>query len=205
MRADLLQWFFRLLYTRLAWAYDAVAWGVSAGAWYDWGEAAIGALEQGPVLELGCGRGRLLGALGATGMRVVGVDRSPQMARQARRASGCPVVLGDGRMLPFPDGAFGSVVTVFPAPYVLEPATQREIARVVRNGGRWIWVDDPRLDGGSATVLARLVSRVAAGTTRAPLAPPPLAEERSGGRWRVTLRRVPRRSATVLLRIAERI
>jgi SAM-dependent methyltransferase len=40
--------------------------------------------EQGPVLELGCGTGRLLSALMAEGVPVVGVDLSLAMLQQAR-------------------------------------------------------------------------------------------------------------------------
>lgn len=40
--------------------------------------------EQGPVLELGCGTGRVLSVLRAEGIAVVGVDLSLAMLRQAR-------------------------------------------------------------------------------------------------------------------------
>src|SRR5579884_37698 len=39
-----------------------------------------------PVLELGCGSGRILVPLAAAGHRVVGLDRSPAMLRRARAA-----------------------------------------------------------------------------------------------------------------------
>ena len=38
----------------------------------------------GPVLELGCGHGRVARAIAATGTHVVGLDRSPAMLRSAR-------------------------------------------------------------------------------------------------------------------------
>jgi SAM-dependent methyltransferase len=65
------------------------------------------ARRGGPVLELGCGTGRVLGALAAAGHRVVGVDYSaPMLARaEARlRASGAPatawrLVQADARRL----------------------------------------------------------------------------------------------------------
>src|SRR5215218_9993165 len=39
-----------------------------------------------PILELGCGTGRVLGALAAAGNRVTGVDRSGPMLDRARSA-----------------------------------------------------------------------------------------------------------------------
>jgi SAM-dependent methyltransferase len=49
----------------------------------------------GPVLELGCGTGRILAALVRTGYRVVGVDRSPAMLARAEarlRQTGAPAM-----------------------------------------------------------------------------------------------------------------
>jgi SAM-dependent methyltransferase len=48
---------------------------------------------QGPVLDVGCGPGRLLRALDARGIRAVGVDASPVAARLARRG-GAAIVEG---------------------------------------------------------------------------------------------------------------
>ena len=67
MRRSLLQLFFDQLYTRLAWGYDGVAALVSGGQWYEWGAAALDYVELDPVLEGGCGRGRLLPRLAAAG------------------------------------------------------------------------------------------------------------------------------------------
>ena len=39
----------------------------------------------GPILELGCGTGRVTGALAGSGHAVIGVDASPNMLEQARR------------------------------------------------------------------------------------------------------------------------
>lgn len=53
------------------------------------------AVERGgPVLEIGCGTGRVAGALAAAGFDVVGVDRSAPMLRlaEARRAAAPPEV-----------------------------------------------------------------------------------------------------------------
>jgi SAM-dependent methyltransferase len=48
---------------------------------------------------------------------------------------------GDAGALPFADAAFATVVTTFPAPFVLSPQVQAEIARVLRPGGSWVVLD----------------------------------------------------------------
>ncbi len=75
----------------------------------------------GPVLELGCGTGRVLLPVARTGVQVVGVDRSTAMLgharRRLRRARGTDsarLVRGDIRSLPFAtEGRFSLVM----APY----------------------------------------------------------------------------------------
>jgi ubiquinone/menaquinone biosynthesis C-methylase UbiE len=103
--------------------------------------------EGGPVLELGCGTGRVLIPVARTGVPVVGVDRSePMLAYGRRRARRLPVALRPGlvradiRTLPFPDRSFSAVM----APYgILQSltkdrdldATLAEVARVLPLGG----------------------------------------------------------------------
>ncbi len=62
----------------------------------------------GPVLELGCGTGRLAVPLGRAGVRLVGIDRSEPMLARARQrvkraslGSTVRLVRGDIRLLPF--------------------------------------------------------------------------------------------------------
>ncbi len=102
----------------------------------------------GPVLELGCGTGRVLLPVARTGVRIVGVDRSAPMLSRARRrirrssrGSRVSLVRGDIRMLPFAGpGQFGLVM----APYGILQSLTREadlvatlesVARVVKPGG----------------------------------------------------------------------
>ncbi len=103
--------------------------------------------EAGPLLELGCGTGRILIPVARTGARVVGVDRSAPMlasaktrARRLARASRPRLVRADIRSLPFPDCSFSAVM----APYgILQSltkdrdlaATLAESARVLKRGG----------------------------------------------------------------------
>jgi len=103
--------------------------------------------EGGPVLELGCGTGRVVVPVARTGVAVVGIDRSEPMLAYARRrarrlavASRPRLVRGDIRALPFDDRSFSGVM----APYgILQSltkerdlaATLAEAARVLQPGG----------------------------------------------------------------------
>jgi SAM-dependent methyltransferase len=107
----------------------------------------LAAAAPGPVLELGCGTGRVTLPLARDGVEVVGVDRSAAMlaharrrVRRMRRGRRPALVRGDIRQLPFPSGAFPLAI----APYgVLQSllsdrdlvATLGDLARVVAPGG----------------------------------------------------------------------
>lgn len=204
-RHKFLDLFFQLLYTKLAWAYDLVAWLVSAGQWYRWVETCIPFIEAGPVLEVGCGRGRLLSRIAAQKLKVVGVDRALEMATYAARESGEPVLQGDGQQLPFPDGYFATLITTFPAPYVLVPETADEFARVLCPGGLWLWVDAPALNPAWHTTLARLITRVAVGND-SPSSPPAfLFTNASEQLWSVSTKRVAVGATSIGIRMARRL
>jgi ubiquinone/menaquinone biosynthesis C-methylase UbiE len=205
IRRRILLTVFDLLYTRFAWAYDPVAWLVSGGLWYRWAEQVVPLVEQGPVLEVGCGRGKVLDLLARTGCRVTGVDRSMQMARHAARRSGQPVAQASGQALPFPQGHFATLITTFPAPYVLDPQTHREFARVVPPGGQWIWVDAPVLDVHRHTLLARVLTRLAWGGSDSTVsAVGRLMPDLSDGLWDIELKRAGVGASTVMVRVARR-
>ena len=110
----------------------------------------VTAQADGPVLELGCGTGRVSLPLARAGVSVVGVDRSAPMLDRARRritkastrqfATALRLVRGDIRALPFGAGAFPMVL----APYgilqsLIRPrdltATLQSVARVLAVGG----------------------------------------------------------------------
>lgn len=102
---------------------------------------------QGPVLELGCGTGRVTMPLAHEGVHVVGIDRSGEMlarartrVRRQRRGVAPDLVRGDIRHLPFPDASFQLVI----APYgILQSllsdrdlkTTLAEVARVIEPDG----------------------------------------------------------------------
>jgi SAM-dependent methyltransferase len=102
---------------------------------------------RGPVLELGCGTGRVTMPLARENVHVVGIDRSAEMlararrrVRRQRRGILPDLVRGDIRHLPFPAGRFPMVM----APYgVLQSllserdlaAALSEVARVLGTEG----------------------------------------------------------------------
>lgn len=67
-------------------------------------------LGPGPVLELGCGNGKLLRPLGAAGVDAIGLDVAFHALR--RLAPGTPRVLADAAALPFRDTSFTAVLDV---------------------------------------------------------------------------------------------
>jgi len=100
----------------------------------------------GPVLELGCGTGRVSKPLIKAGVDLVGVDRSAEMLRRLRRVpnsrSRIPTrfVRADIRSLPFASASFAMVI----APYGILQSLTRErdlvdtlaaTARVLARGG----------------------------------------------------------------------
>jgi len=113
-----------------------------------WRRAASSA--RGPVLELGCGTGRVSVPLASDGVDLVGIDRSaPMLDRARQRITNSPTrqfvnsprfVRGDIRTLPFRARSFAMVL----APYgilqsLIRPrdltATLASVARVVAPGG----------------------------------------------------------------------
>lgn len=73
--------------------------------------AGLVAQRPGPVMDIGCGPGRVAAFLAARGLDVVGVDVSPAMLAAARRAH--PAIrFEDGRLtdLPVSDGALAGAV-----------------------------------------------------------------------------------------------
>ena len=103
------------------------------------------------TLEIGCGEGRVARDLAAAGHRVVAVDTSASLLRQARHdGGGIAYVLADGAALPLPDASFDMVVAYNSLQVVRDmPATVREAARVLDMAGKLcICVSHPVTDLG---------------------------------------------------------
>ncbi len=94
------------------------------------------------VLDIGCGHGALLTALGPRIGRGVGVDASPRMIELARaRAPQHAFEHVRGPALPFEDRSFDVVVSFLSFRYLDWDPLLLEIVRVLRPGGRLLIVD----------------------------------------------------------------
>jgi SAM-dependent methyltransferase len=111
---------------------------------------------RGPVLEVGCGTGRIMLEIALAGVDVMGLDSSPAMleiCRERLRAEGsaAEVVLGDMRN--FDLGRKFALITIpfRPLQHLLDPADQiaclESVRRHLAADGRFIFdVFDPRMD-----------------------------------------------------------
>ena len=94
------------------------------------------------VLDVATGSGNAAMAAARRGCEVVGLDYVPALLDRARRrveADGLEAefVVGDAEDLPFADGSFDVVSSVFGAMFAPDQErTARELARVTRSGGR---------------------------------------------------------------------
>jgi demethylmenaquinone methyltransferase/2-methoxy-6-polyprenyl-1,4-benzoquinol methylase len=147
------------LFSGLPRHYDALSAALSF--WQDprWRRALVSALAPAPgerIADVATGTGMVAAELLARAdCSVVGVDQSPQMLAAARvrfatveRAADSTVDAGAGRArveliegeaeaLPFADASFDALTFTYLLRYVDDPpATMRELARVVRPGGR---------------------------------------------------------------------
>jgi demethylmenaquinone methyltransferase / 2-methoxy-6-polyprenyl-1,4-benzoquinol methylase len=129
--------------------YDRVAAALSFGQDPRWRRAMVGAVGAKPgerVLDVATGTGLVARELVARwGCEVVGLDQSPQMLAAARArlagdeslAAHVSLIEGEAERLPFGDGEFDHLTFTYLLRYVEDPAaTMRELARVVKPGGR---------------------------------------------------------------------
>jgi ubiquinone/menaquinone biosynthesis C-methylase UbiE len=134
------RWATHRLYRELAWAYEVVAWLVSLGRWDGWRRQTLEYCTGSRVLEVGFGTGALLSAAARRGMKVWGADPARAMQRVAarrlrREGLSVPRVRSTAQALPFPSCSFDTVLSTFPADYIVDPQTLSEVARVLRKGG----------------------------------------------------------------------
>ena len=154
----------REMFAALPDRYDELATMLSF--WQDplWRRAAVERVEAAPsdcVLDVACGTGLVARELaGRWCCRVVGLDQSTEMlARaEAKRAADpllaerLTLVEGEAENLPFGEAEFDHLTFTYLLRYVDDPAaTLRELARVVKPGGRisslefcvprglWLW------------------------------------------------------------------
>lgn len=91
-----------------------------------------------PLLEAGCGSGQWMHYFKKFGIDATGIDWSETLRLRSKKYdSTVPFDNGDMRDLPYPDGAFGSVVAMGSPEHVLEGPRKvfQEFYRVLRPGG----------------------------------------------------------------------
>ena len=139
----------RDMFDRIAPRYDALNRVMSVGMDQRWRRRAldrIGVGEGDVVVDLACGTGDFCELVEARGARAIGVDFALQMLKQGReRGLAHPSVQGDGEWLPFRTGAVDVVTCGFALRnFVSLDAVLREIARILRPGGRVALIDVDR-------------------------------------------------------------
>lgn len=132
------------LFSGLPQRYDQLSAALSF--WQDprWRRALVDALAPARgerVLDVATGTGMVAAELLASAdCTVVGIDQSPQMLAAARvrfADASVDLVEGQAEELPFADESFDALTFTYLLRYVDDPAaTMRELARVVRPGGR---------------------------------------------------------------------
>jgi len=155
--AKLYLWATYRLYGEFAWAYDLASWLVSLGRWSAWRRSTLDYVAGQRLLEVGFGTGELLIEMAHRGMHVVGLELSLSMHRvtarkMARRHVNVSRTRAIVQAMPFADGQFDTIVSTFPAGYILEPETLQEVARLLR-------APDPvtGADGGRLVVVGMVV------------------------------------------------
>jgi ubiquinone/menaquinone biosynthesis C-methylase UbiE len=119
---------------------------------------------SGRVLEVGAGTGRNMAAYPAALDELVLTEPDPSMRRRLRRRvdeSGrrATVMAAGAEGLPFPDAHFDTVVSTLVLCTVEDPgASVRELRRVLRPGGRLLFIEHVRADKAR---LARRQDRLA--------------------------------------------
>jgi len=120
--------------------FGRIAKGYSLGS----GEfiARLGLYPNEPVLDVACGTGNLAIPAARAGGSVTGIDIAPNLVSQAQTralAEGLSIRfdVGDAEQLPYANGEFTTVVTMFGAMFAARPErAAAEMLRVTRSGGR---------------------------------------------------------------------
>ena len=109
---------------------------------------------SGWLLDAGGGTGRVAQGLRPYVDRVVVVDYSEGMLRQAARKEGIIAVRGQAESLPFADGAFARILVVDAFHHFHEQdRAVRELWRVLAPGGRLV-IEEPNVDKFAVKLIA---------------------------------------------------
>lgn len=102
----------------------------------------LGVAPGARLLDAGCGAGRHARAFASLGAEVFAIDYSEELLAEALRGGGARCVRADFRRLPFRDGSFAHVVSLFTSFGYFDDEGDRahlaEIRRVLRPGGTFV-------------------------------------------------------------------
>jgi ubiquinone/menaquinone biosynthesis C-methylase UbiE len=163
--------FFRQLYGLFAWTYDFVADSVSIGRWRDWIRIVLPYLRGTNILELGHGPGHLQHNLMDRLLVTIGLDRSRQMGKIAKKRlllngyAKFKLTSGEAQNLPFKNECFDTIFATFPTEYFYDSRTLEDVWRTLKNGGRYIvlpfaWITGNGILDRAAAWLFRVTGQV---------------------------------------------
>jgi len=130
----------RVRATWMAGDFGRIAKGYGRGAAEFIGRLGFSRGER--VLDVACGTGNLALPAARTGAAVTGIDIAPNLIAQAQERAASEALditfeVGDAERLPYDDGSFQTVVTMFGAMFAARPeVAAEEMLRVTRPGGR---------------------------------------------------------------------
>ncbi|MFG3008973.1 class I SAM-dependent methyltransferase [Streptomyces cinerochromogenes] len=135
-------------YDKEAGLYDALRGGEARA--HEAAQAVLSLIPgaSGRLLDVACGTGIVTRRLAAArpGLRVTGADLTPAMVHRASARLPGAVVRADSRRLPFPDGTFDAVTSIWLLHLLDDPEDLRtvvaECARVLRPGGVYVTTVD---------------------------------------------------------------
>ena len=124
----------------------------------------LGDIRGKTVLEYGCGDGANMVVLSRRGARVIGLDISSEMlalAKQrviANQCNGTMLVLGSAHALPLPDASVDVVFGISILHHLDLEIASREVHRVLKEGGRAIFLE-PLRNSRLLTQMRRLLPK----------------------------------------------
>jgi ubiquinone/menaquinone biosynthesis C-methylase UbiE len=152
----------RAIYQRMAGGYDRMIATWERLLFKD-GRLWVCSQARGDVLEIGVGTGRNLDAY-PRGVRLIGIDLSPAMlalasARARQLGVDADLQLGDAQALSFAADSFDTVVVTLALCAVPDDRQAiREAARVLRPGGRLVWLEHVRSPVAPVRWIQRLLN-----------------------------------------------
>lgn len=150
----------RRFYGEAAASYDARISAIERLLFGD-GRAWVGSRARGDVLEIAVGTGRNFSHY-PPGVRLTGIDLTPEMLDQARPHAAAlgrtvDLRLGNAETLDFPDASFDTVVATLALCTIPDPAAAvAEAFRVLRPGGQLLLLEHVR----SPLLPVRLLQRL---------------------------------------------